>query len=79
MSETKVEMITDDELNEVSGGTNISMAEDIEKGAKEQMPGKKEMPFMCRATICGKTFFISAKGSSRVMCPYCRTVYTVAG
>ena len=79
MSDTKVNMISDDELNEVVGGTNISMAEDIEKGSKEQKPGSKEMPFLCRAKNCGLTFYISAKGSNKVMCPHCRSVYSIAG
>lgn len=79
MSDTMKNVISDDELNEVVGGTNISMTEDIEKGSKEQKPGSKDLPFLCRAKKCGKTFYISQKGANKIMCPHCKAVYTVAG
>lgn len=81
MSEKKLlnGMINDDELENVTGGKTLANALDVEIGSKSMQPGSKDLPFLCRNNKCSKNFYISAKGSSKVKCPYCKMIHTISG
>ncbi len=71
--------LADGLLESVAGGKKVDKAEDIEMGSKELKPGIKDMPFMCKNDKCSSVFYLSDKGTNKVMCPHCKTVYFIAG
>lgn len=73
--------LNENELSNVTGGSEILGGSDFSDGAEvgsKVISGKQNIPMLCQKASCSKTFYISSS-KSVVQCPHCKHLYVING
>lgn len=75
MNEKNINMISDDELDAVVGGSTAGLAGEAGEALEVN---SSRIPFCCRNPKCGQVFYVKA-GVPKAQCPFCKSTYEIKG